>query len=145
MLQKVLDRIPYLGIHELRIDGRGGGGAVNVAMPLRPELGNHVGIFHAGAIFTLAETAAGVAAWQVIPGARSIVLLRGATIKYTRRAEGDVSARADTEPEQAEAARIAFDADGRADIDVEVTITDAGGETVFAGSFEYAIRPGSIQ
>ncbi|MBI5481111.1 MAG: DUF4442 domain-containing protein [Deltaproteobacteria bacterium] len=139
-LAGVLGRIPYLRPHRLEA-GEDADGAVTVRMPLSETVTNHVGIVHAGALFTAAETAAGVAAWRVVPGDRAFVLLRGATVRYTRRAEGDVLARATVEPAAAEAARTAFDETGRADLAVEVSATDPAGETVFEGTFDYALRP----
>lgn len=138
-LASVLGRIPYLRQHHL--EARADGDAVAVRMPLSDGVTNHVGIVHAGALFTAAETAAGVAAWRVVPGDRAFVLLRGATVRYTRRAEGDVFARATVDNAAAEAARIAFDETGRADATARVTVVDTRGDTVFDGAFDYALRP----
>lgn len=135
----VLARIPYLRTHELSVSDVDG--AVQVKMPLRTEVTNHVGIMHAGALFTAAETAAGVAAWHVVPNDEAYVLLRGATVRYTRRAEGEVSSTARVENAAAEAARTAFAATKRADAVVTVEATDPAGETVFKGTFDYALRP----
>ncbi|MBI5529446.1 MAG: DUF4442 domain-containing protein [Deltaproteobacteria bacterium] len=140
-LAGILDRIPYLRVHHLEAR-EDPGGAVTLRMPLSETVTNHVGIVHAGALFTAAETAAGVAAWRVIAGDRAFVLLRGATVRYTRRAEGDVVARASVDSAIAGVARGAFDEAGRADVTVEVNATDPAGETVFEGSFDYALRPG---
>ena len=140
-LADVLARIPYLRVHELSVDAGDGNGAVQVRMPVHREVTNHLGIMHAGALFTAAETAAGVAAWCIVPADRAYVLLRGAQIRYTRRAEGDVVASAHVADGQAETARAAFDDRGRADAVVEVSMTDPAGETVFEGSFDYALRP----
>jgi acyl-coenzyme A thioesterase PaaI-like protein len=139
-LEAVLARIPYLEAHALEVE-EGAKGAVRVKMPLRAGLTNHVGIFHAGALFTAAETAAGVSAYRVVPDDRAFVLLRGAAIRYTRRAEGEVIANARIEGDAALAARDAFDASGRGDVVIDVTAHDAGGEVVFEGSFDYALRP----
>ena len=134
----VLARIPYLHVHGLDVSTVDG---VRVRMPVKKELTNHVGIFHAGALFTAAETAAGVAAWGIVPGDRAYVLLREATIRYTRRAEGDVQAVARVASDQAEAALATFNDTSRADARIEVSMTDAKGEKVFEGSFDYALRP----
>ncbi len=140
LVASMLARIPYLNVHQLRVD-TDADGTVRGAMALRAELTNHVGIVHAGALFTAAETAAGVAAWQVVPANAAYVLLRAATIRYTRRAEGDVAASARVDPAAADVARTAFEQRGRADVAVDVTITDGDGEIVFKGSFDYALRP----
>jgi acyl-coenzyme A thioesterase PaaI-like protein len=101
---------------------------------------NIIGTIHAGALFTLAETAAGVAAFGAAPGDGAMVLLRAAKVRYTRRAEGDLVATAWAPPELAQAAGADFEADGRADLVIEVAIIDDHGEPVFEGSFDYALR-----
>ncbi len=138
-LSAVLDRIPYLKPHALEVSPEEGG--VQVTMPLAPALANHVGILHAGALFTLAETAAGVAAWGVIGGDKAYVLLRESTVRFTRRAETEVRATATISPAAATAAIAAFAASGRADIEAEVVVVDESEEPVLHGRFDYALRP----
>ncbi len=139
-INDLLATVPYLPPHRIGVE-MGEQGVVGANMPFRREVTNYVGTVHAGALFTLAETAAGVAAHGVVPGGRAFILLRGAEIRYTRRAEADVAASARAIEKDAEAARAAFDADNRAEIPIAVTITDADGETVFEGNFDYSIRP----
>ena len=139
-IEAVLARIPYLGVHQLEVE-RSDHEEVRIGMKRTEALSNHVGIFHAGALFTVAETATGVAAWGVVPDDAAYVLLRGAEIHYTRRAEGDVVAVARVADGAASAARDAFAASSRADAAVEVTVLDSSGETVFRGTFDYALRP----
>ncbi len=139
-LDAMLAAIPYLPPHRIGVE-MAGESAVEASMPFRREVTNYVGTIHAGALFTLAETAAGVVAHGVVPDGRAFILLRGAEIRYTRRAEADVTASARATERDAEAARAAFDANNRAEIPVAVTITDADGETVFEGNFDYSIRP----
>jgi len=138
-LSDVLDRIPYLAPHELEVTAARDG--VSVRMPLAPGLTNHVGILHAGALYTAAETAAGVAAWGVVGGDRAYVLLRDSSVRFTRRAETEGVATAAVDPEAARAATSAFAASGRADVAAEVVIVDATGEPVFEGEYNYALRP----
>lgn len=137
-LDDVLARIPYLALHPfdvVEVDG------ARIRLRCCRAVKNHVGTLHAGALFTTAETAAGIAAWRVVPDDRAAVLLRGATVRYTRRAESDVVAIARVEPARAATAREAFDAAGRADVVVAIHMTDARGEPVFDATFDYALRP----
>ncbi len=134
----IISRIPYLQTHDLDISASEGG--VRVRMPLKHDVTNHVGIVHAGALFTAAETAAGVASFGIAPNGSAVVLLRAANVRYTRRAEGDVVAVAHVAGEVADAAREAFEEGGRADARVEVTAEDPAGEKVFEGTFDYALR-----
>ncbi len=138
-VEAMLENIPYLVPHGLEVRDRRG--ETEIRMPFRRGLTNYIGTVHAGALFTLAETAAGVAAHRIVPGGRAYILLRGATVRYTRRAEGEVAASARVVAERAEAARADFDREGRASAEVDVTMTDADGETVFEGAFDYALRP----
>lgn len=139
-LKALIAKIPYLVPHRLEVDVQSDG-TVEARLPFRGELTNHVGTLHAAAIYTVAETYAGVAASQIVPGDRSVVLLRGAKINYTRRAEGDLVASARVIQGQTEAALSDFEARGRADAQVEVNVIDPGQEKVFAGIFDYALRP----
>lgn len=134
----VLGRIPYLASHELLVGERGG--VVEVVLPSKVELTNHVGVVHAGAMFTAAETAAGVAAWHVVPDGAAYVLLREARVRYTRRAEGEVRSIAQVDEAAAREARGSFAETRRGDVLVEVEAFDLDGEKVFVGSFDYALR-----
>jgi len=138
-LASVLERIPYLGLHHLDLDATEA--SVRVRLNPRPELLNHVGIFHAGAIYTAAETAAGVAAWRSVPADAAFVLLRSAEVRYLRRAEGAVTVIATTDAAAVRAAAARFAQTGRADLAAMTHATDATGAAVFEGSFDYALRP----
>lgn len=137
-LQDRLASIPYLPFHRISVEEQGD--IVVARMMFRREITNYVGTVHAGALFTLAETAAGVAATSVIADDRAFVLLRGATFNYIRRAESDLVAKATISPDDAEKARAAFDKGGRADSLVTVTISDSDDTAVFEGRFDYALR-----
>lgn len=138
-LQAKLASIPYLPPHRIVV-AEEDGGTIIARMPFRREITNYVGSVHAGALFTLAETAAGVAATAVVPDGRAFVLLRSVTVRYTRRAQSDLMATARVAAEGAAKSRVDFDAEGRADSLVPVTITDADGAPVFEASFDYALR-----
>lgn len=139
-LETLLASIPYVVWHKLTVDVDCGN-EVTLCAPFRPELANYVGTFHAGVLFTLAETAAGVVADRAIPDNRAFVLLRSARVRYTRRPEGDVRATAHTTPAGTTTARADFEANARADISAQVSMTDATGTTVFDGEFDHALRP----
>lgn len=139
-LQSLLASIPYLKSHNLRVDVAADG-SVEARMPYQKALTNHVGILHAAAIYAVAETAAGVAASVVVPGGAAIVLLRGGKVNYKRMAEGDLTASACAGADVAERARADFESDARADAVVEVNVVNSEGQTVFEGTFDYALRP----
>lgn len=139
----MLAAIPYLQPHALEVT-ESADDHLTVKMPFGKQLTNHVGTMHASALFTIAETAAGLHATSVIPGNRAIPLLRGATVRYTRRASGDLTATARVKGGDSERVLADFDANDRADVDIEVDVVDDENETVFKGTFDYAMRPGSL-
>lgn len=134
----LLAKIPYLDPLHVAVVAEGEEG-VTVSAPFGPEVANYAGSFHAGALFTLAETAAGTAAHRLTADLGGFVLLRGATVRYTKRAVGAISATAKALPKDREALRRGFTDSGRADADVAVTITGPEG-LVFEGTFDYAMR-----
>jgi len=138
--QALLDSIAYVAWHGQRLRVQEPG-CVVVAQPDRGDLHNYVGTTHAGAIYTLAETAAGVAADGVASPLGGFILLGAAQVRYTRRAEGalEAEARLDAAADPAALAR-AFAADGRGSLVVVVTVRDAQGSAVFEGTFHYALR-----
>lgn len=138
-LAALLARIPYLAPHGLQA-ALAADGSVTVHQPFRAALANYVGIVHAGAIYTVAETAAGIAANELVTHLGGFILLSGARVRYTRRVEGDASATARVDPVHAAGARARFETDARAEITIEVVVTTPDGETAFTGSFDYALR-----
>ncbi len=135
----MLAGIPYLATQNVRVEEPVGDEVV-VHMPFAKPVTNYIGTVHAGALFSLAETAAGIAAFKVGSG-RAIVLLRGANIRYAKIAKQDVVAKATVNAEVASKAVEDFGADGRADAAVQVKVEGADGTPLFAGTFDYALRP----
>src|ERR1700760_3689495 len=96
-------------------------GEATAVLPDRPELHNHVGSQHAGALFGVAETASGAAfvggfAARMGDGTP---LARPAHIAYVKVARGPIEAKAKLGTPAAEALAT-LDADGRVDFSVEV-------------------------
>jgi acyl-coenzyme A thioesterase PaaI-like protein len=110
-------------------------------LPDRPDLHNHVGGPHAGALFSLGEAASGgvvIAAFgehlaSVTP------LAANADIRYRRLAKGGVTATATLAESPAELMdRLA--ADGKVAFDVPITITDDSGETTTEMTVRWHLR-----
>jgi uncharacterized protein (TIGR00369 family) len=138
--QSLLESIAYVAWHGLKVVDQGAGW-VKIAQPTRDDLLNFLGVAHAGAMYTLAETAGGVAADSVARPLGAFILLRGAEVNYTRRATGTLSAHAVAdEPTRTETVRR-FAEDKRANISIDVVIQDADDQCVFEGRFHYALRP----
>jgi uncharacterized protein (TIGR00369 family) len=116
-------------------------GAATAVLPDRPELHNHVGSQHAGALFGVAETASGAAFVGAFALRMGDVtpLARSAEISYVEVARGAIEARAKLGMPAAEAlARL--DADGRVDFSVEVELTDAEGDVVATATVDWNVR-----
>src|ERR1700709_2528428 len=96
--------VPYIGHMGIEVTAMAEGTATAV-LPDRPELHNHVGSQHAGALFGVAETASGAAfvgAFAIRMGDVT-PLARSAEIAYVKVARGAVEAKAKVGARAAEA------------------------------------------
>ncbi len=122
--------IPFAAFTGVVIDEVGPGTA-RASLPARPETANHIGTPHAGAMFTLGETASGAA----MAGAFADILLTlrpvaaEARIGFLKIARGTLTAEARTD-QDGPALRQTLDAAGKVVFDVAVRITDETGAEV---------------
>jgi uncharacterized protein (TIGR00369 family) len=132
--------VPFVGYLGLEITEVGEGEAT-VVMPERPELLNHVGSQHAGALFTVAETASGAAFVGAFAKRMGdlIPLARSAEISYDKVAKGPITARATLGISAAKAHEI-LDADGKVEFPCDVELTDADGDAVAAANVRWHVR-----
>lgn len=137
--QDTLNAIGYVAWHDIQVVDESIG-RTSVVLPARDDLLNYVGTAHAGALFTLAETAAGVAADSMAQALNAFILLKQAKVNYTRRAAGALSATGEADADASRRAQRSFSEDGRADLPIEVVIRDGEGNSVFSGTFDYALR-----
>jgi len=132
--------VPYISHMGIEVTEMAAGTATAV-LPDRPELHNHVGSQHAGALFGVAETASGAAfvgAFAVRMGDLT-PLARSAEISYVKVARGAVEAKARlTMP--ADEALATLDKDGRVDFSVEVEMTDGEGDAVATATVDWNVR-----
>jgi uncharacterized protein (TIGR00369 family) len=132
--------VPFVEHLNLEIASVGEGEAT-VVLPERPELVNHVGSQHAGALFTVAETASGAAfvgafaerMGEVVPLARS------AEIAYEKVAHGPITARAKLGIPTARALAT-LDAEGKVEFPCEIELTDGDGALVAAANVRWHVR-----
>lgn len=102
-------------------------GAEGVALPDTPELKNHVGTMHAGALYTLGETASGAAVMAELPELfGGLVVVKTASVAYLNPAKGAITAVGKL-VEPTDAVRTRLEADGKAVFDVAVSLTDPTG------------------
>jgi uncharacterized protein (TIGR00369 family) len=129
--------VKHLGFEVVEISP----GEATVRMPERAELTNHVGSQHAGALFTLAETASGAAFVGAFAERLGDVtpLARAAEISYERIARGPIDASAKLGVPAAEALAT-LDAEGKVVFPCEVELTDAAGERVATATVQWHVR-----
>jgi acyl-coenzyme A thioesterase PaaI-like protein len=132
--------VPYIGHMGIEVTAMEVGEATAL-LPDRPELHNHVGSQHAGALFGVAETASGAAFVGGFAARMGDVtpLARSAQIAYLKVARGPIEAKAKLGTPAADAL-AALDADGRVDFSVEVEMTDAEGTKVATATVDWNVR-----
>lgn len=132
--------VPYISHMGIEVTEMSEGEATAV-LPDRPELHNHVGSQHAGALFGVAETASGAAfvgAFAIRMGDVT-PLARSAEIAYVKVARGPVEAKAKLGV-PADEALATLDKEGRVDFSVEVEMTDGEGDTVATATVDWNVR-----
>jgi uncharacterized protein (TIGR00369 family) len=132
--------VPFAGHLGLEISQIGEGEAL-VILPERAELTNHVGSQHAGALFTVAETASGAAFVGAFAERLGEVtpLARSAEISYEKIAKGPIEASARLGVSQADA-RATLDADGKVVFPCEIELTDESGQRVATATVLWHVR-----
>ena len=132
--------VPFAGHLGLEITSIGEGESI-VLLPERPELTNHVGSQHAGALFTLAETASGAAFVGAFADRLGEVtpLARSAEISYEKIAKGPIEATAELGVPGAEALAT-LDAEGKVEFPCEVEMADGSGLRVAVATVHWHVR-----
>lgn len=126
-LGNAVPMVKYLGLEIVEV----GPGRGVVRLPDRPDLLNHVKSQHAAGLFAAAETASGAAMTGALADRLAGVtpLAKGAEIAYKRLAKGPVLATA-TLSEAADEITRRLDADGKAEFEANVELTDEPGAVV---------------
>jgi len=138
--QGMTQAVPFAGHLGLEITGVGEGEAT-VRLPERAELNNHVGSQHAGALFTLAETASGAAFVGAFAERMGEVtpLARSAEIAYEKIAKGPIEASAKLGVPVAEALAT-LDAEGKVVFPCQIELADGAGTRVATASVQWHVR-----
>ncbi|NHQ92853.1 YiiD C-terminal domain-containing protein [Janthinobacterium lividum] len=125
--QQMMDTLPFVRLLGISIDDIGAGTS-KVSMPENPKLNNHLGTQHAGALFTLAETASGAAMAggfaELILGLRPVA--KSSRIEYQKVARGATRAEGRV-PGDLAALKAQLAQDGKVAFPVAVDIFDAEG------------------
>ncbi len=116
-------------------------GESTVVLPERIELTNHVGSQHAGALFTLAETASGAAFVGAFAERLGEVtpLAKSAEISYEKIAKGPIEARAKLAVPKAEALAT-LDGEGKVVFPCEIEMSDADGQRIATATVQWHVR-----
>jgi uncharacterized protein (TIGR00369 family) len=115
-----------------------------VRLPDRPEYRNHVGGPHAGAMFTLAESASGAVVLAAFGAElhRAVPLAVRAEIAYRKLAMGPVTATAALGRPAAEVIAV-LDAGERPEFPVEIAIRREDGAVTGEMTVVWTLRPGT--
>jgi acyl-coenzyme A thioesterase PaaI-like protein len=136
----MIQAVPFAGYLNLEITSVGEGESV-VRLPQRPELTNHVGSQHAGALFTVAEAASGAAFVGAFAERLGDVtpLARRAEIAYEKIAKGPIEATARLGVNPAEALAT-LDAEGKVVFPCQIELTDSAGQRVATATVQWHVR-----
>ena len=136
-LQQAIPFNAHVGLEYLEVgEGRG-----VVRLPDAPNLLNHVGSQHAGALFSAAEAASGGAFVGAFAEhmAGLTPLARSAEIDYRKLARGPITATATLGADVAGLLEQ-LDSDGKVEFAVEVEMTDEQGQVVAAMTVRWHVR-----
>ena len=138
--QGMTQAVPFAGYLGLEITSVAEGEAV-VRLPERQELTNHVGSQHAGALFTVAETASGAAFVGAFAERLGEVtpLARSAEIAYKKIAKGPIEASAKLGVSAADALAT-LDEVGKVEFPCEVELVDSSGTLVASATVHWHVR-----
>jgi uncharacterized protein (TIGR00369 family) len=137
----LLQMVPFARTLGITFDSVGDGRAT-CRLPDREELHNHVAGPHAGALFTLAESASGAAMLSALGDQldRAVPLATAATIDFRKLARGEVRAEARLLATRQEVVGK-LDAGERPEFGVAVDVKNADGALVSAITITWTLRP----
>ncbi len=139
-LEQAIPFNKYLGLEVVGVaDGNG-----SVRLPEDPNLLNHVGSQHAGALFSAAEAASGAAfvgaflerMGEITP------LAKAASIQYRKIAKGPIVATG-TLGESKDALLARLDSDGRVEFTIDVSLRDGDDVEVATVTVDWHVRKNS--
>ena len=129
-------RVPFHANLDIRVL-RAGPGDGRALLPAHQHVLNHAATVHAGALFTLADVAAGAAVlplvWDRVDELSFVA--RGAEVRYLRPARGPITATATCGHDVGD-----LDTRGKVDIPVAVVLTDETGTEVAAMTVHWHLR-----
>ena len=136
--EQVAKAVPFVGHVGLQVTATTG--AQRVRLPADGRLDNHVGTRHAGALFTAAETASGMAVFALMTrtSLHAVPLVVDASIRYVAPARGAIDARPTSDTTDDAVVRALAER-GRASLGVDVDLLDETGTVVASASFTWLV------
>jgi len=132
-----LTDIPYA--HHTHIVEEAG----RLALHFHPDLLNHIGTLHAGALFTLAETASGFYLASLFSDediSNLMPLLRSSDVKYKHPATGTTHAVASIDEEKLARFVSQLEKRGRGTVTVSIGLIDENDVTCMIGEFGWYVQ-----
>lgn len=128
-IEAVIRTVPFIAtlgvsVEEARV------GQIVLRLPMKKESQAAGGILHSGAMFTLGELAAAVAAGTHPKLAKYTRLQRATRILYKANSSKDVTAHAEITAEMVAAVTKGVERDGKAEIEIPVNLMDGHGKDV---------------
>jgi len=138
--QGMSQAVPFVAHLGLEVSSIGEGESV-VRLPDRGDLANHIGSQHAGALFTVAETASGAAFVGAFAERLAEVtpIVASAEVDYLKIAKGPIEARGRLGISKNEALAT-LDAEGKVQFPCEVELTDRDGTVVATATVRWHLR-----
>ena len=127
----------FLGLTVLEAEG----GVFKASIPSTKESGNHIGIMHAGVLFSLGEFLGGLITARYLDNPRKFQpVVRDRKIDFKSPAMTDITATAYFSAEQGVEMNAKLEETGRYDFQQKAVLTDANGTVVAETLGSYALR-----
>lgn len=133
--------VPFVRTLGIRIDTVTTPGQAVAHLEYSESVGNHIGTLHAGALYTLAETASGAAMLSIfgdVVAGGAFVALKAAQVAHLKARPGTVTASATVDADAA-GLRKTYESTGKLDADVAVSLS-VGDTEVATVQFTWAVR-----
>ena len=136
-LEQAIPFNKYLGLEVVAVDD----GSGSVRLPDDPNLLNHVGSQHAGALFSVAEAASGAAFVGAFVERMGEItpLAKAASIQYRKIAKGPIVATG-TLSETKDALLGRLDSDGRVEFTIDVSLKDGDDVEVATVTVDWHVK-----
>ncbi|MDB4971379.1 MAG: thioesterase [Myxococcales bacterium] len=112
---------------------------VKLRLPDDPTNLNPMGILHAGATFTLAETAAAALCLMAL-GSQAMFIGKRVDISFRRPGKGEIAAVAQLTPVEAQRILDGVKRDGKTEAAITVDVVDGAGEPVASATVTMSVR-----